>query len=606
MVGNLEHGSVGEARLHLPHSLGPCYVPGPRAADRRAVLFLRFCLAAFQPRGTVARSCWLMASACQLACCLPRPEPRRTAHRHAGAAFPEALGAAAAAQRLQGLATQLQAASSENQALRRQLAEQQVVRVPPSLQAELGSLATASAVAAAAADIEARLQRTEVESTELRQQLGLPAAASPAAGSPTQGGAAELVAVAAEQQAAQLAAYAAEAMAAGEQAEFERLRGQAGQLEALVARLREAESERQALARSLQELQPVRLQISASMAAAEGGAEATVAVADELVEVPPALQEELGGAMAPAGSVEAKGAELEARLDDAGQQAAELRQQLRAAVAVGHAVAAAAVAEQQAAARLKEGGAGGEHDAASLRQMVAAARQQKEAAQAQQRELQELQGQLHACSTERRRLSAQLASAERVGLTLAVSDSAQQGDTADAAELRSQLAAAQQHSADLLSKVDALAAVAAAEPSVRLALQLDGDQAGASERLAAAEAEADRLRRQLEDLQVSVLCVLRFANWSQSRLVCLSARCGVPACLLIASLTCRSPPPHPPCPTSPFLPCSRCGCSCRWTARRPARGRGAPWRAPSAGTRPSRPAPRTCRCSAPSPRTWVR
>lgn len=358
-------------------------------------------------------------------------------HLCSGIGSPEALGAAAAAQRLQGLATQLHAAAGENQALRRQLAEQQLVRVPPSLQAQLGPLAMAGAVAAAAAAIEAQLHQAETESSQLRQQLGLPEAPSPAADSPAQKRTAE-PATAAEQQAAQLAARAEEAQAAGQEDEAEALRSQASQLEALVAQVRQA---------------------------------------------------------------------------DPGQ-AAEVRQQLRAAVAVGSAIAASEAAEQQAAARLDaataafagrqgdEDGPGSEEEVAALQVQLAAARQQKEAAQAQLWELQELQQQLQACADKRQQLSAQLAAGQ---------PASGEAEPAESAELRSQLADAQRQSAELLCKVDALAAAAAAaEPSMRLALQINGSsEAGtreAAERLAAAEAKAARLRQQLEDLQVGSCC----------------------------------------------------------------------------------------------------
>ncbi|KAL4420581.1 hypothetical protein ABPG75_010237 [Micractinium tetrahymenae] len=441
-------------------------------------------------------------------------------HASAGTASPEVLGTSAAAQRLQGLAAQLQAAATENQALRRQLAEQQLVKVPPSLHVELGPVATAGAVAAAAVGIEARLQRAEATSAELRQRLGLPAAASPAVGSPVQGGPAEPAATAAEQQAAQLSARAEAAQAAGQESEAERLRSQASQLEALAAQLRQAESERKALARALQELQPVRLQISTVAAPVAGGDDEAAApgsgAADKLVAVPAALQQELGGPVAQASAVEAKGAELEARLDEAGQQAAELRQQLRTAVAVGRVAAAAEAAEQQAAARLDaatlaSAGQPGEdsEEVLSLQQQLATARQQKEAAQAQLWQLQELQEQLQASAAERRRLSAQLVAAQPVSLQLAVSgeaaQQAQQAEAADVAELRSQLAEVQRHSAELLSQVDALAAAAkTADLGMHLALQVGGGDAGSSEaaeQLAAAEAEAACLRHQLEDLQ---------------------------------------------------------------------------------------------------------
>ncbi|KAL4436325.1 hypothetical protein ABPG77_009887 [Micractinium sp. CCAP 211/92] len=354
-------------------------------------------------------------------------------HGGVGIGSPEALGAAAAAQRLQGLATQLHAAAGENQALRRQLAEQQLVRVPPSLQAQLGPMATAGAVAAAAAAIEAQLHQAETESSQLRQQLVLPEVPSPAVGSPAQKRTAEPTTTAAEQQAAQLAARAEEAQAAGQEDEAEALRSQASQLEALVAQVRQA---------------------------------------------------------------------------DAGQ-AAEVRQQLRAAVAVGSAVAAAEAAEQQAAARLDaataasagrqgdEDGPGSEGEVAALQVQLAAARQQKEAAQAQLWELQELQQQLQTCADKRQQLCAQLAAAQ---------PASGEAEPAESAELRSQLADAQRQSAELLCKVDALAAAAAAaEPSMRLALQINGSsEAGtreAAERLAASEAKAARLRQQLEDLQ---------------------------------------------------------------------------------------------------------
>lgn len=399
------------------------------------------------PAALAARACLSGAAPC---------------HRCAGSGSPEALGAAAAAQRLQGLAAQLQAAAGENRVLRQQLAEQQLVRVPPSLQAQLGPMASASAVAAAAADLEAQLQQAEVEGSELRQQLGLPAAPSPA-----QGGAAEGVAAAAEQQAAQLAARAEEALAAGQEDEAEQLHSQASQLEALVAQLRQAESER----------------------------------------------------------------------------AAELRQQLRAAVAVGSAVAAAEAAEQQAVARLdaasaasarqppEEGGAGVEEEVASLQQQLAVARQHKEAAQAQLGELRELEEQLQACAAERQQLSAQLAAAQ---------PAPGEAEPAEVAELRSQLADAQRRSTELLTRVDALAAAAAAaEPSVRLALQV-GSGGEVAERLAAAEAKAARLRQQLEDLQVG-LCLSGQLPTNRCTPLIDSARC-------LRSATCqfaRSSPARP-------------------------------------------------------------
>ncbi|PSC71814.1 hypothetical protein C2E20_4927 [Micractinium conductrix] len=424
-----------------------------------------------------------------------------------GTASPEVLSVAVAAQRLHGLEVQLQAAASENQALRRQLAEQRVVAVPASLQEQLGQVATAAAVTAAAADIEARLQEAEAESTSLRQQLvGTPAPAPAPPG----------VALHAQQQVEGLEARAAAAEAAGDAEEAEAMRQHAAQLQGLTAALRRSEEERLALEAQLGELAPVRLHIST--AAAEAGEE-------EAVPVPAALQGELG-ASAPPAALQAKASELEQRASEAAAETGALQQQLGAAVALERAAAAAAQQQQQVAAQLEAREAAGKGDAAEvedLRQQLAAAQRQKEVAQQQLWQLQELQEQLQAATAERRRLGTALAAAAPISLQLAVGESAEAdqggmaGETAEVAELRSQLGQAQRQSDDLLAQVQALQAAAMAEQPVSLAFNLapaeapvqlalrvggGGEEGGAAaERLQQAEVEVERLRQQLADLQ---------------------------------------------------------------------------------------------------------
>ena len=444
----------------------------------------------------------------------------------AGTASPEVLGASAAAQRMQGLELQLQAAASENLHLRRQLQEQQMVSVPASLQGELGQVATAAAVMSAAAGIEARLQEAQAESQSLRQQLGGGGQEQQQA-EEREEAAAGAVAAEAEMQVQELTARAELAEEAGEGEEAAALRQQAQQLQQLSSQLRRAEEEGQALRRQLQELRPVRLQIStaAGVAAAAAAADqpeatsATGAADAEELPVPAALQAELGPT-ATAAAIEAAAVEIEQRLGEAQQEAGELQQRLRQAVALEQRAQAAAqqqrVLEAQLDARQQrhETGAVAAGDAQQmeqLQQQLAAAQQQKEAALQQLWQLSDLQEALQKADADRRRLAAQLRQAQPVSLQLAVGDSeaAEQGEqgpgSAELAQVQAELADAQQHSSELRAQLLALQGAAVGEQTVQLALRVGADGGGgdaaATERLQQAEAEVDRLRQQLADLQ---------------------------------------------------------------------------------------------------------
>lgn len=424
------------------------------------------------------------------------------------------------AHRLHTAEAELVAARAEVVSLQRQLSEQRAVQVPASVQGELGlgPVASAAAVAAAAADIEARLKAAEQESEALRRRLGSDAAAAATSGAPAEeqhaawGGGSEhhggdsaadavaaAVAAEADMQVQELQARASGAEAAGDAEEAAALRQQAAALQALSQQARAAEEEAAALRVQLQELRPVQLHIAA-IAAAAGSGEVS---ADELARlpVPLPLQRELG-AEAPAAAIESKAAELAERLADAQQEAVEARQQLKAAVAAEQALQAAAQQQQVLQAQLgaaeERGGAAAGEELESLQRQLAAVQAQKEAAQKQLWQLTELQQQLQQSEAERRQLAEQLRARQ-----------AEAGAAAEPAELealRTDLVDAQQNSAALRSELAVLRAAATSEAPVRLALNVEGgsshgSDAAAAERLAAAEAEAARLRQQLADLQ---------------------------------------------------------------------------------------------------------
>lgn len=429
-----------------------------------------------------------------------------------------------AAGRLHGLQAKLAQASDENQHLRRQLHVQQVVLVPASLQGQLGQVATAAAVLAAGAELDARLAASEAESHALRQQFGAGSASQQQQqGGEGGSGSAAAMAEQLEQRVQALQQSAQQAETAGDDGEVASLRQQAQQLTQLGQRLEAAEGEKAAV---MADLAPLRLLVSAAAADAASGGDQQAEAAQ--VAVPASLQADLG-ATAPMTAIAAKAAELEARLSEAEAEAGIVREQvtltlaleqevLTAAAAQRHALSGLAEAQQQQQRQQHAGSGAAEASSAEveqLQQQLQAAQRQKEGALQQLWQVAELQDKLQRAEADRRRLASQLQQAQPVSLQLAVagvaSGSLAAGEvqreaeegvrSAELAALHAELLDAQQHSNQLRSQLQSLQPAAAAAAPVTLALNVGSDGSAATERLAAAEAETARLRQQLADLQ---------------------------------------------------------------------------------------------------------
>lgn len=386
-------------------------------------------------------------------------------HGGVGTESPEMVGAVAAVQRVQGLQAQLHAAATENQHLRRRLQGQQVFSVPASLHEELGQVATATAVMAAAAEIEVKLQRAEAESQALQQLLGGGAVAAGVSGQ--QDVEPEALAAAAKSIVEQLDSRAQQVEAAGEPGEAAGIWRRALPLQQLREQLGLAEEEQRELEYQVGQLEPVLQQIAA--AAEKDG--------QQIMTVPAVLHKDLGST-APAATVAAAVAALEERLGEVQQEAADAREQLGLVVHVEQQAQLAAEQQQELEAQLEVRQEGGQdEEVEQLRQQLAAAERKRELAQQQLWQVVELQEQLQKADAKRKELQSQLEQAAGGEGAAELADADQQINL-----LRAQLQEA-------------------AQQPVTLAVQLDAAGGDAAERLTRTEAEADRLRQQLADLQ---------------------------------------------------------------------------------------------------------